>query len=192
MAHHIIYIPGLGDHRTYGQNIVIQAWRLFGLQPHYMALGWHQPEGIDAKLERIHQMIETLHQKGHTVSLVGVSAGASAVLNVYAANLRVARVICICGKINRPETISHRIFARNPDFEQSMARLGAALATLDQHRLQHILSIHPWKDRTVPVADTKITGAYEKTVPGRSHASGIFSGIIFGARPIANFVRRGE
>ena len=77
MAHHIIYVPGLGDHKTYGQNIGIQIWRLFGFVPHYFPLGWATKEGFDQKLGRLLRQVDALRDQGHAVSLVGVSAGAS-------------------------------------------------------------------------------------------------------------------
>lgn len=99
MAYHAIYIPGLGDNRTYGQNIAIQLWRLFGITPHYFPLGWDGKEGYESKQKRLIQKIELLTKYGDTVSLVGVSAGASAALNTYVQSDKVLKTIFICGKI---------------------------------------------------------------------------------------------
>lgn len=190
MTRHIIFVPGLGDYRSFGQNIGIQLWRLFGLTPHYLALGWNVKEGYEVKQQRLTKLIDTLRLSG-TVSLVGVSAGASAVLNTYAASDNIEKVVCISGKINNPQTIGPGTLLANHDFGESMKRLAASLKAIED-RTQNIMSIHPVHDQVVPIADTIIPGAREKTVPGRSHASGIFFGIVFGAFSIVRFVRSGK
>lgn len=187
MARHVIYIPGIGDHRSYGQNIVIQLWRLFGLRPHYMPLGWNKAEGFEAKQQRLLELIDSLHSKNNSVSLAGVSAGASASLNVFSVSNKITKVVCICGKINRPETIGKHLLRVNPDFGESMALLPAALERINPKK---VLSIHPVKDQAVPIPDTYIKGAEEKTLPGWSHTSGIFFGITLGTWVISRFISR--
>lgn len=112
MAHHIIYVPGLGDYKTYGQNIAIQIWRLFGFRPHYFPLFWQDVAGFKHKLDRLEKFIAGLQKSGDIVSLVGTSAGASAVLNAYVNNMQVAGVVYICGKINHPENVSPLVFEK--------------------------------------------------------------------------------
>lgn len=187
MSRHVIYIPGIGDHHSYGQNIAIQFWRLFGLRPHYMPLGWNKAEGFETKQQRLLDLIDSLHSENNSVSLVGVSAGASAALNAFSASNKITKVVCICGKINRPETIGKHLLKINPDFGESMARLPAALQRINPKK---VLSIHPVKDQTVPIPDTYIEGAAEKTLPGWSHTSGIFFDITLGSSVISRFISR--
>lgn len=188
MAHYAIYVPGLSDHRTYGQNIVIQLWRLFGIRPRYLALGWNKKEGFETKLARLLHETTKLRSAGHSVSLVGVSAGASAVINAYVKSDAVSSVVCICGKVNNPLTVKKSTFAENPDFKESLEQLQNSLAVLSPEMRKKIMSIHPRRDQTVPIADTIIDGAKEKTTLGRNHVIGIFFGIILGARSIAHFI----
>ena len=190
MAHHIIYVPGLGDHKTYGQNIGIQLWRLFGLTPHYFPLRWATKQGFDSKLARLLEQIDSLQAQGNSVSLVGISAGASAVLSAYSERPQIAKVICICGKIQHPETVRPIKYQINPDYMESMQQVDKSLKRLKaQGLLGNIMSIHPLRDKSVPLEDTKIPGAVEKTVPGWSHASGVLVGVILGAPMIAKFLR---
>jgi len=189
MAYHAIYIPGLGDKRPYGQNIAIQLWRFFGITPHYFPLGWNKPEGYSTKQNRLIQKIETLSKNGDVVSLVGVSAGASAALNAYAQSNKISKTILISGKINNADTISPKFFLENPDFKQSMQLVKVSLQKLPLNKVSNIMSTHPWRDQTVPILDTIVDGAKEKTLPGWSHATGIFFGAIFGAASISRFIR---
>jgi hypothetical protein len=189
MAHHIIYVPGLGDHKTYGQNFGIQVWRMFGFVPHYFPLGWANKEGFDKKLDRLLKQIDALRNQGHAVSLVGVSAGASAVLNAYNEREQIIRVVCICGKIQHPGTVRPSRYRSNPDYRESMRRVSRSLELLKtKSLLENIMSIHPLRDKSVPLGDTKIAGAVEKTVPGWSHATGVIIGVIIGAPLISKFL----
>lgn len=188
MSKHVVYIPGIGDHRRYGQKIVIQLWRFFGLTPHYFPLGWNIAEGFNVKQKRLLDLVEKLHSSKDSVSLVGISAGASAAVNTFAKSDAVSSVVCICGKINNPQTIGPNVLIPNPDFGESVNAVAASLASLGS-RTKNIMSIHPWKDQTVPVPDTIIKGAKEKTLPGWSHISGIFFGVILGSRAISKFIR---
>ena len=190
MANHALFIPGLGDKRTFGQDIAIQLWRLFGLRPHYLALGWHKNVGLDAKLQPLLDLIAKLQSEGHVVSLVGASAGASAVINTYMKNKDIKRVIYICGKINRPGAVSSSYYSKNPDFEASLTKLQDNLKQLTPADKQKFLNIYPYVDNVVPYPDTKIDGVAELKIPGWSHAVGIMCGIILGAPAIAKFIRK--
>lgn len=189
MAHHVIYVPGLSDHLPQGQKTVIQWWRLLGLTPHYLALGWNQADGFANKLNRILDLIKELESKGHQVSLVGVSAGASAVVNAFATHKSLHKVVCISGKLNGPETVGQEIFQTNPDFKDSVFGADKALKSMSKTELAKIMSTHPALDKRVPVAATIISGAVEKSLPGRSHSTGIFIALTLGAPAIARFIK---
>jgi hypothetical protein len=189
MSHHVIFIPGLADNRTFGQDIAIQTWRLFGLKPHYLALRWDRQDSFEVKVDKLLKLIEELQVAGHDVSLVGASAGASAVINAYVANKNIHRVIYICGKINRPDVVSPKVYADNPDFKESLALLQQNLTRLTEEDKQKLLSLFPYKDTVVPYADTRITGVAEQRIVGWSHSQGIFSGIVISAPKIARFIR---
>lgn len=189
MSHHVIYVPGFGDSKSSGQKTVIQIWRLFGLHPHYLALGWSRQEGFGLKLDRLQQLIDELSGQGHTVSLVGVSAGASAVLNAYKSRKNIHKVVCISGKINRPEQINQNYFIKNPDFKEAVFGIKAILQSLSPAELKKIMSTHPRYDQIVPIDDTKIPGSVEKALPGRSHATGIFIALTVGAPAITGFIK---
>jgi dienelactone hydrolase len=189
MAHHVIYVPGLGDHRSYGQPLVIQLWRIFGLRPHYFPLLWRSDEAFDLKLQRLIDKIDALSKNGSSVSLVGASAGASAVINAYAARPDVSGVVCICGKIQNPDKVDESYFIANPPFKKSIYNVKASLESLGPKGIARIMSIHPLYDTVVPVSETIIPGAVEKEFKTRGHAFTIFYSLIFGSRVIAQFIK---
>lgn len=190
MARHVIFVPGLGDRMKFGQNIAIKYWRVFGLRPHYLPLGWDNKEGFEVKLQRLLDKVDELKAGGNQVSLVGVSAGASAVLNAYAESKDVQSVVLICGKINNPQTINRKVYEINPDFEESVYRAQNSLKKLSSAKRQNIMSIHPYKDQVVPIKDTIIDGAKEEVFPGWGHISGIFFGVMLGGPVISRFIKK--
>lgn len=191
MGHYVIYVPGLGDHKTYGQHKAIKLWELANLETKYFPLGWRKKQGFNNKLELLNKEIETRHKKGDIVSLVGVSAGASAVIAAYAANPKIINaVVLICGKVHKPETIWKIRYQQNPDFKESMRAVAGNLKKLDSSHRQRILSIHSWYDSVVPPKDTKIDGAVNKTLPGWGHFNGIASSLTLGSPLIINFIRK--
>lgn len=190
MARYVIYVPGLGDKRSFGQNIAIQYWRLFGLRPVYFPLNWHKPEGFEIKLQRLLKKCKELNHANKGVTIVGISAGASAAVNAFAKSNDINSVVLICGKINNPNTIGQKIYDINPDFRQSVFGVKRSLEKLSTSDRSRIMSIHPWADQTVPINDAIIDGAKEKVLPGWDHISGIFFGVILGAPSIARFIKK--
>lgn len=192
MNHAIIYIPGLGDHRSRAQQRVVSAWRLLGVgHTETVIMNWREAEPFEIKLSRLLERIDDLASKGFSVSLVGVSAGASAVINAYAARQdTIHRVVCICGKLQRPETVSPVTYRANPAFETSMATLTESLGILDDRKRQQILSIRPLVDESVPPGDTVIPGAKAKTIPTISHVVSIAAAITLYSGSIVRFVRK--
>jgi pimeloyl-ACP methyl ester carboxylesterase len=193
VKHYVIFIPGLGDHKAHGQDIGLNLWRLFGLHPVYLALDWENKESIDAKLKRLDALVMKLSSQNTRVSLVGVSAGASAVLNYYKDHPQIHRVILVCGKVNNPDNIQSKRYDMNPDFRESMYRIESSLDTLrESGRLSNILSIYSDKDTTVPPKDAYIEGANSKKIRAWSHPTVIMNTILFHGFAIARFINKSD
>ena len=192
MQHHVIYVPGLGDHKTQGQRFVPRFWEIFGVKKgHYIPMHWNDKRPFVPKLQRLLDKVDELSADGSHVSLVGTSAGASVVLVALAQRPnKVTGVVCICGKVNHPETVGHDRYAENPAFEESMSMLQEALPEIRAKYANRILSIHPLYDGTVPVRDTIIPGAREKTVWFVGHAVSIFMMLVFGSGMILRFLKK--
>lgn len=187
--HQVIYVPGLGDKHSRLQARIIGSWRRHGIEAHFFKMGWADDEPYSSKLARLNDKINELAKKG-TVSLVGVSAGASAVLNTYAKRPKdIHRVITICGKILRPETVQQWRYRANPAFKGSMEMLSSSIASMGGAERDRVLTIKPLWDGVVNVDDAVLPGAPEKTVPTFGHAFSIVCTILFDARSIAKIVK---
>ena len=184
----VIYVPGLGDKRPYGQVLITKCWRLFGLRAYYLALDWANDEPFESKLTRLVAKIDELAKDG-PVSLVGVSAGAGAVLNAYALRPNIKSVVLICGKVQHPETINPSYFERNPAFKSSAFMVAGSLAKLSNLQRARIMSIRPLSDQTVPPNHTIVPGAVAKVVGSHGHIQSIYYTIIFKPKLIASFLK---
>ncbi len=191
MKHHVIYVPGLGDHRAKAQRLVTGYWRIYGVEGRMFVMNWRDKEPFAPKLNRLLRLVDELAEDGGKVSLVGTSAGASAALNAYAARLdKIAGIVCICGKINHPETIRPKFFIENPAFKESLAELQRTLPKLGPSARARVMSIRPLRDGSVPPADTVIPGAQGAVIPTVGHAFSIGMTLVFGAYNMMRFLRR--
>ena len=180
--HYIIYVPGIRDDALYIQSFLIQFWRLQGVQPVMFAMPWSGDGKFEPKLSQLIAKIDKYQQQGHAVSLVGASAGASAVLNAYVQRKdEISNLAYICGKINRPDAVSDRTYARNPAFKTSIYTLQDSLKQLTAANKRKISSYYSPADVTVPHSDTIITGVAEYKLPALSHLWAILYSLSFGS-----------
>lgn len=190
-THHVIYLPGLGDVKKHSQDRILSLWRIFGLKVHYAQIGWADGELFEPKLKRILELVDSLSKSYGKISIIGTSAGASAAINVFAARPKqIASVVCICGKLRNPQTISKERYVVNPAFEGSIKILSPSLEALSDEDRSKILSIRPLTDGVVTPRDTYIDGARSKTIPSFGHVASIVFALTLGSFGIARFVKR--
>ncbi len=191
MAHYIIYVPGLGDHRAKAQRLAVRLWRLYGVRGVFEPVHWSDGKPFEPKLQSLLDRIDELSMAGYTVSLVAASAGASAALVAYERRKhQLTGIVCICGKINHIEAVNPEYYRKNPAFKESLAALARVLPNLSAQDRQRILCLRPLYDELVPVEDAVLSGASTKTLPVAGHAIGIGYAITIGFYTIRSFVRR--
>ena len=191
MKHVVLYVPGLGDSRITGRKLLVASWYLYGVRPVVHQMNWADRQPFSGKLASLLEPIDSLAAAGHTVSLVGESAGAGAAMNAYAARQDVIhRVACICGKLRGASTVSSYTYGHNPAFGESMVQLSASLGALPAERRQRIRSVHPVADATVPVSETYVDGADMRTIPTRGHMLSIILGDTLFGWLLVGFLKR--
>ncbi len=187
----VLYVPGLGDSRLGAQQLTLFLWRLWDVRAEIVPMHWDTTEAWEAKLERLLTAIDTLEAQGYTVGLVGVSAGASAVINAYA--LRKAHLVgcvLVAGKVNRPEAIGTHYRQHNPALVTSVEMCVQSLAQLDGADRQRILSRYAVRDLVVAQADSIIPGACNRQAWTIGHAVTIGFQLVFGAPGFLRFLKR--
>jgi pimeloyl-ACP methyl ester carboxylesterase len=189
--HYVIYIPGIGDNKYLIQGILVWLWRFYGVKAVTRTMNWADGEGFDEKLTRLLVEIDAHLAKGHKVSLVAASAGASAALNAFAARPNgISGVVSICGKIRRPESVSETTYRINPAFKQSMLLLQKSLGQLGPEERKRILNLHPLSDPVVPPTDTIVEGSQEKIMKTMGHSMGIIVALSIYGRYICRFLKQ--
>jgi len=191
MKHHVIYVPGIGDNSFYVQGIAVRLWRLFGVRGHFHVMPWLGKEPFEPKLDRLLKEIDKYSGQGDKVSLIGPSAGTSAVLNAYVERAdKITGLIYICAKINAPETVDQPTYDANPAFKTSLELLQKNLPKLTDNDKVKMLSLYSLGDKRVPYAATVIPGVQERRLPKFRHSLAIIYAITLGAPRLLRFLKK--
>jgi pimeloyl-ACP methyl ester carboxylesterase len=190
MKHHIIYLPGLSDHKP-GQAWLLQAWRLQGITPHFHYLGWHdQDETFESKLMKVVERIDQIAANNVKVSLVGTSAGASMALHAYLARReKIHRLIFLCGKLQHIETVSEDYYQKNPSFRAALGKLPGAIAQLKAVDKAMMLTVRPRRDPVVSVKDMLLPGVKSITLPTSGHGLSIVAAVTIYSPRLIQFLK---
>lgn len=190
--HTVIYVPGIGDDTKKLQRSLLRFWRIYGVKPIIHEMPWMDTESFAPKLLRLVKRIDDAHAKGDTVSLVGASAGASAVLNAFAARKdKVNGVVCIAGKINNPDTIGERYRRRSPSFIESAMQAQFSLDQLDfDKERKRIMSRYAVFDPVIPQEDSKVAGGINRRVFTIGHTTTIAEQLTLGAPHYLGWLKR--
>lgn len=175
--HHLIYIPGLHDQhplRRIDLSCVPFIWRLHGFHAHILFPHWEEGDTFTPKLERIIQKIDELNVKGCLVSLVGQSAGGSAVMNAFIERPdKVVGVVNITGRLHSPGQPSlEEASYGSPAFADSVRRCQSKLPHLTNKQRKRIMTIRPSIDKVVPAESVAVEGATNIVSPVRGHSLG--------------------
>ncbi len=189
---HLIYLPGIGDAPdNSAQTKAIRFGTWWGVESEIFNLWWADNVAWPTKFNRLLKRIDELHDSGKTVGLVGISAGASAAINAFAAREDIIHgVVCIAGKVNRPESIGQRYRQHNPSFVESVEATASSLRQLSPPDKSRILSRYAWLDGTVTRSDSRIPGAHNHSVPAIGHVFTIATQIMLGAPSFIRFLKR--
>jgi hypothetical protein len=113
------------------------------------------------------------------------------VINAYAARKdKVAGVVCIAGKINRPEAIDRHYYVNNIAFVTSAHDCQQALQTLTGSDRARILSLFAVHDQLVRRSDSQVPGAHNRLSPTIGHAPTIAAQITLGAPSFLRFLKQ--
>jgi len=188
--HSIIYITGLGDAQATGQRLAIKTWRLWGVRPVMFQVNWADGEPFAPKFERLLKLIDDAALKGK-VSLVGASAGATAVVNAFAVRSSVLHgAVCIAGKINNPGAISRSYKQANPAFAESAAATALSLVKIRLEDRRRILSIRAMLDLIVSARDSNLVGAQNRVSWTSGHVFTIAWQITVGAPSFIRWLKQ--
>ncbi len=189
--HIILYVPGLGDHRLSMRQHGLNTWKYPNVSTELVPKKWRVDETWDSKLARLINKIDDYNSQGYAVSLVGESAGATAVLAALEERTNaINAVILLCGKSQYPGRVASRLYQNNPALRAAMIRSHKVVDALTSKQKQKILNLHPVFDPIVPVWETKIPGVKNATMPIAGHFLGIAFGLTFWSFRIVRFAKQ--
>jgi hypothetical protein len=126
---HAVIVLGLGEAIPVYRFLVHKWQKNYGVTPVIFKVDWGAKDPLDTKLEQLVILVKNLAKKGD-VSLIGVSAGASAALNAYQIlqkqRIPIRSYISICGRFNLDAypwyPLSYGV-RRSPRFYDSIQRV---------------------------------------------------------------------
>jgi hypothetical protein len=188
---HVIYVTGLGDRQITSQQKAVGLWRLWGAETEICQMDWGDKQPWQPKFDKLLGMIDLAAKAGKPVGLVGVSAGASAAVNAYAARKdAVTGLVCLCGKVNRPDTVHSYHNEHNPAFVTSIHDCQKALKSLTHNSRKHIMSRYAFRDSYLSREDSYIAGAKNRIAPTIGHSFSIAVQITLGAPSLLSFLKK--
>lgn len=188
----LIIIPGLGDDARY-TKFLTRGWeKKYGIKITVMTFGWNgESDEFQERLDAIDKKIKEFLQENKNVSLLGISAGGGAVINLYSKNKdKIEKVICVCGRLSDPN-IGKMWNHRKKDlgiFIESVRLAEENTGKLDKKELEKFLTIRPVYDDVVPVRTMTLDGAKNKKVKAVQHMISIFLIMTFYSRISAKFI----
>lgn len=159
--HHIVYIPGLGDHYDKARLFMLWFWRVWGIKTQLVPMQWYGKGGYEQKVTQIKTAIKAAQDAGYAVSLIGESAGASMALNVSALVSDLHCVITLAGVNSSKLPISPITRRRSPAFAMSAASIDDSLLQIDTSRIHTIRAVF---DPVVSPRYDTISGAHHHRI----------------------------
>ena len=176
--HIVILIPGLGDNFQWIKFLIGNWERKHGLIARFHVMPWQGDEHeFEPKLQRLLGDIDSHLENGDKVSLVGLSAGGSAVINAFALRSdKILKVVNVCGRLRAGEDVSALsgiVGKTSFSFIKSVLRCEEVLKSLSTKQKQKILTIRPFYDEIVPVSTVTIEGAKNIQINSIEHVLSI-------------------
>lgn len=190
MKHTILYIPGLGDSNLAGRRKLLSLWRFRHVSIEICSMDWTVAEPWQTKLDKLQKRIDELVDQGSNVSLIGESAGASAVIVALTKQeMKLNQVILLCGKFQYPGRVATWRYKLNPSFKDALTESHELVPKLTESQKAKLINLHPIYDNVVPVTETKEPGFKNSVMPIIGHATSIvFANTIWSWR-IVHYIR---
>lgn len=187
----IIYVPGLGGSNVSIQGRIIGMWRLFGVRPVLVQMLWEEHDSWTDKLQRLIDKIDELTMDGQKISLIGASAGGSAVINAYSMRQSVViGCVLLSAKVNNPNSIGRHYHDKYPALKESVDACVESLAKLNSSNRSKIMSRYAYYDPIVSSSDSIIPGGKNKRIMTFGHSFSIGFQLIFGAPSFLRFLKK--
>lgn len=188
----IVLVFGLDDGKYNFPALLKPIWNRQQVRMYPIRVGWRDGKAYPQKQQMVLDAVDELLATGDPVAIIGISAGASLAINVYAQRPQVVGMVNVCGALRLSKVLPKR-FARSVAsslaFRQSVARCEVAQEQLTPVQLGRILVMEPWYD-FVPTATMRLRGAKIQRLAGLNHTVSIVTAMLLYRRTMLRFLRQ--
>lgn len=195
--HKVIIVPGLGDNKVFHIKFATNHWTKKGLDVLIHRFDWmNNYESFETKFNRLLKLVDSLVLEDNTISLVGLSAGGSAVLNVLVERKKmIHKVVNICGRLRTGSDKGFRTLRdkskNSPSFYKSVKYFEKKEKSLNSDELQRIMTVRAkFGDELVPSNTVSIEEAYNITIPTIEHVLSIGLALSVFSKEIISFLQK--
>lgn len=184
---YLIIVPGIPAW-TPICKLLTHHWKLFGFTVYVVDIHWiTQPNDFQSKLQKLVKLVDAYLQQGE-VSLLGISAGGSAVLNTfYERRNKIHKVITICGRCRKDKGRLSSGMKRSNAFKQSIELFEQVEKKLSNDDKKKLLTVNGYYD--IPKTMTIIPNTRYLTLPVGFHAPIIVLALTFFSIPLVKFLQ---
>lgn len=169
------------------------------MEPIIFLPNWENNEGIKPKLVRLLKIIDKESRK-ETILLMGISAGASLVMNAFVKKLdKVEKAVSLCGRLklgwskNKVNKKLQQDSLKNRAFKQSVKLAENNIKGLGKIQKKRILTVSAkFGDELIPIGTSKIEGVKNISLPRLGHLLSITAGMTVKFGPIKKFLLYGK
>lgn len=191
--HYVIIVSGLGDEAQL-LKWATNHYRQYELEPVIHNIWWRKGERhFIPKLQKLIKLIDRLSKNGSLVSLVGTSAGSSAVLNAFVKRKsKICKVISICGRLRQGDEEGFRSFkfrsASSLAFKESVLMFEKSEPSINKDDRKKIMTVRAMFDELVPPKTVIVQGALNKRIPMVEHVLSIATALLV-YDPVIRFLK---
>jgi hypothetical protein len=189
--HIVILVPGLNDSSE--SKLIKDIWKRNGIDIIFFESRWKSDEKYQNKLERLSRLIDK-ESKNNKVSLIGISAGGSLVINAFNERRnQINKIVTICSRLKKGNINGFRGFNKMtygyPTFRESVIKAEEIEKYFEKKDRQKIMTIHALLgDELVPANTTTIDQSKNTIVPAGGHIFSIVSSLTWYSKTLVKFL----
>lgn len=189
----LFIIPGIGYTVDWIKFLTRNWERKYGIEPHVVDFNWMaDSEKFPGRFERMGKYLDEDMKDGREISLLGISAGGSAVINLfYPRRNKIKKVVTICGRVRDPNV--RKMWNHKPEvlgvYEESVKLCEKNLDKLSDEYKEKIMTVRPYFDEVVPLRTMTIEGARNERVNSAQHMVSIALSMSLYSKIIVDFLK---
>lgn len=186
--HSVVIIPGLGDDEKLYRSLTSNWEAEHGLTPYIHVMGWRtKGSDFNERLTSLKSSISSLLSDKQKVSVIGISAGASAAMNATAdlkssGQVVNGRVVLVCGRFNFDSHSWHPLnknLESLPGYKESLERAQPVIEGLSEEDKKNMYIFRSSLDEVIPSSATSLPGVATTVYPIPTHSLGILGVFLF-------------